>query len=581
MEVKKGIPVSPGVAIAPAVVLDAEEYRITQRTASPDEVPHEQEHVDLALVAARNEVEELRDRTSEHFGRETAAIFDFHLGVLNSESFRQKLLDSVEKNSYTAAYAVSQIMHEYQRRFLDMREPVFNDRVKDVYDIEKRLLRHLLGHIREDLLHLSEPVVVIAHDLTPSQTAQLDRSKVLGFVTDAGGLTSHTAILARSVGIPAVVGLNDITSTVSGGDLVIIDGTKGLVICKPTEETLEEYEETGERLIEFGHELDELRDLPAETLDGERVELLGNIEFPHEVTTCLNRGAEGIGLYRTEFLYLRGETEPTEADHYEAYRDAIEALGGRPIVIRTLDLGADKYAQALGEDPERERNPFLGLRSIRLCLANVDIFKAQLRAILRASVLGHVSIMFPLISKVMELRQAKWLLAEAMEDLDEEGIEYRKDIRVGIMVETPSAVAMSGTLAREVDFFSIGTNDLIQYTLAVDRANERVAPLYTGADPAVIRFVRDVIHRAKRQGVDCSLCGEMAGDPMFTPLLLGLGLRKFSMAPTDIPEIKQIIRRVTTNQTQKLARRVLRMESDREIYNCLRDEMLRILPEAM
>ncbi len=581
MEVKKGIPVSPGVAIASAVVLDAEDYRITQRTVPPDQVEHEQGHIDMALDAARKDIEDLRDHTAERLGRETAAIFDFHLGVLSNDSFRQKLRDAIADKSYSAAYAVSQVMHEYQRRFLDMNDAVFSDRIKDVYDIEKRLLRHLLGHTREELMNLSDQVIVIAHDLTPSQTAQLDRNKVLGFVTDAGGLTSHTAILARSLGIPAVVGLNDITSTVSGGDTVIIDGSKGLVITKPSAETLEEYQQTGERLLEFVHELDELKDLPAVTLDGTRVELLGNIEFPHEVATCLARGAEGIGLYRTEFLYLRGEANPTEEQHYEAYKSAVQAIEGRPIVIRTLDLGADKYAQVMGgSDPmEREKNPFLGLRSIRFCLANVDIFKAQLRAILRASVLGDVRIMFPLISKTTELGQAKWILAEAMEDLDEDGVPYRKDIPIGIMIETPSAVAMASKFAEEVGFFSIGTNDLIQYTLAVDRSNERVAGLYTGTDPAVIHFVREILHKANRRGVDCSLCGEMAGDPMFTLPLLGLGLKKFSMAPNDIPEIKQIIRKVTLKHAQEVARRILRLESDREIYNYLRDEMLKILPE--
>jgi phosphotransferase system enzyme I (PtsI) len=316
------------------------------------------------------------------------------------------------------------------------------------------------------------------------------------------------------------------------------------------------------------------------TLDNVKVDLLGNIEFPHEVATCLARGAEGIGLYRTEFLYLRGESKPTEADHYEAYADAVRALKGKPIVIRTLDLGADKYSRSMGADVEQERNPFLGLRSIRFALAHVEAFKAQLRAILRASVLGDVSVMFPLITKVTELRQAKWILAETMEDLEDEGFEYRKDIPVGIMIETPSAVAMAGRLATEVDFFSIGTNDLIQYTLAVDRANERVAPLYTGADPAVVRFVREVIRKASRQRLGCCLCGEMAGDPMFTLLLLGLGLRMFSMAPNDIPEVKQIIRRVTMLQAQKVARRVLAMESDREIQNYLRDELRKILPEV-
>ena len=580
MDIRKGIPVSPGVAIAPAVVLDTEEYRITQHAVPPEAVEHELGHVDMALEGARKDLIALRDQTASRLGQETAAIFDFHVGVLTNESFRQKLLDGVRQSRYTAAYAVSRTMREYRHRFQGIREAVFSDRIKDVNDIEKRLLRHLLGHSREDLEHLTEPVVVISHDLTPSQTAQLDRSKVLGFVTDAGGLTSHTAILARSLGIPAVVGLNDITDAVSGGDVVIIDGTKGLVIRNPDARTLSEYERAEERLEAFVHELDELRDLPATTSDGVQIELLGNIEFPHEVATCLERGAVGIGLYRTEFLYLQGDGEPSESDHYDAYASAIEAAGGRPLVIRTLDLGADKYANIGGESPEIERNPFLGLRSIRFSLAHVEIFKAQLRAILRAAQDGDVSLMFPLISKITELRQAKWILAEAMEDLEESGLGYKKDIPVGIMVETPSAVAMAGRLAKEVDFFSIGTNDLIQYTLAVDRSNERVAPLYTAADPAVIRFVRDVIRQAGRADVECSLCGEMAGDPVFTLLLIGLGLRKLSMAPNDIPEIKQIIRKVTISRAEKVTRKVMTMESDREISNYLRGELRKTLPQV-
>jgi len=579
MEVKKGIPVSPGVAIAPAVVLDTEEYRISRRIVSPAEIPHEQEHIDLALDAARREVMELRDRTARQLGRETAAIFDFHIGVLTNESFRQRLLDTVTKNRFSASYAVSMVMRDYQRRFLDMREALFSSRIQDVYDIEKRILRHLLGHTREDLAHLTEPVVIIAHDLTPSQTANLDRSKVLGFATEAGGLTSHTAILARSMGIPAVVGMAGLTAKVSGGDLIIIDGTRGLVVAQPDEQTRREYEQAEERLIEFGRELDELRDLPAVTRDGIEVKLLGNIEFPHEVSTCLDRGAQGIGLYRTEFLYLRGDTEPSEEDHYEAYRAAIEAVGDKPIVIRTLDLGADKYARITGE--ERERNPFLGMRSIRFCLGHVGLFKAQLRAILRASVRGNVSIMFPLITRLTEIRQAKWILAEAREDLEEEGVDYRRDIRVGIMIETPSAVAMCASLAHEADFFSIGTNDLIQYTLAVDRANERVASLYTGADPAVIRFVHQVIRTAEEKGIECCLCGEVAGDPIYTMLLLGLGLRGFSMAPNAIPEIKRVVRSVSISYAQQVATRVLTMESDREISNYLRDELRKILPQVV
>jgi len=579
MEICKGIGVSHGVAIAEAVVLDAEEFRIPRRSIQPEQIPREKQRVIEAFDAALAESRAHQEQAAKTLGEDTAAIFDFHIGVLEHDRYRQQVLDTIERRQCSGAYAVSLFMRMWRRRFLQMKDPVFAGRVSDLEDIEKRLLRQLLGASREDLDRLTRPVVVVARDLAPSQTARFDTSKILAFATDLGGLTSHTAIIARSLRIPAVVGLNTFTARVSGGDTVIIDGTHGVAIARPDAETLERYQEEEQRFAAFAHGLTELRKLPAVTRDGVEVTMLGNIEFPHEAATCLENGAAGIGLYRTEFLYLREDSEPSEEEHYQAYRQVIEQLGDRPVIIRTMDLGADKYAR--GRPAQPERNPFLGLRSIRYSLQNPTNFKVQLRAILRASMHGNVRIMFPLITNLMELRQAKMTLHDAMEDLEEAGVPFRRDIPVGVMIETPAAAVQADKLAREVDFFSVGTNDLIQYTLAVDRANERVAPMFTASHPAVLRLVRDIIRAARRHETECSLCGEMAGDVLYTLLLLGLGLRRFSMAPADIPEVKQLIRKTTIKHAERVARKCLTFETDREVTNYLRDQVRRILPEAI
>jgi phosphotransferase system enzyme I (PtsI) len=357
----------------------------------------------------------------------------------------------------------------------------------------------------------------------------------------------------------------------------VLDGTKGLVVIRPDSDMLQEYRVEEERIHALASDLVELRDKPAVTTDNAKIALLTNIEFPYEAKACLEKGADGIGLYRTEFLYLRSEIEPTEEEHYEAYRAVIKSVGECPVTIRTLDLGADKYTQSQAREPER--NPFLGLRSIRYCLQNLELFKVQLRAILRASVEGDVRIMFPLISSLMELRQAKIVLGDAMEDLEEAAVPFRRDIPIGIMVETPAAALQIKELLREVDFISIGTNDLIQYTLAVDRGNERVASLYTASHPVIIRMLRDIIKAAERANVLCSMCGEMAGEPMYTLLLLGIGLRQFSMAPSDIPEIKKIIRSTSIAHAMRVAKRTTSFDTDRQVSNYLRDETRKIWPE--
>ncbi len=577
MEIKKGIGVSPGVAICQAVVLDAEEFRIPERRIKPERVGDEIGRLERALTRSREELVELRDHTADRLGAETAAIFDFHLGLINDESLLKEVKQVIGKSDVTAEFAVSSILMNYAKGFLEMPQ-YLAERVKDVYDIKNRILRHLIGQSRESLTHIDEDAILLAHDLTPSQTANLDRKHIRGIGTDAGGQTSHTAIVAKALGIPAVMGLNDVTALVSPGDTVIIDGNRGVVIIDPDEAQIEQHRQYEQRLVEFEQVLDGLRDLPAVTLDGHEVTLLGNIEFPHEASTLISKGGQGVGLYRTEFLYLGSETEPTEEDHYKAYCEVIEIMEGRPVCIRTLDLGADKYTQA--RSPVPERNPFLGCRSIRFCFRHLQLFKTQLRAMLRASLKGDVSIMFPLITTLMELRQAKMIMRDVMEDLEEEGISVRTDVPVGMMVEVPSAALQCNQFAEEVDFFSIGTNDLIQYTLAVDRANERVAPLFTAGHPAVLRLIKEVIRAGQRHDVGVSLCGEMGGQPEYALLLLGMGLRTFSVAPPVIPELKKLIRSVTIEHARQVARRAITFDSDTQILSYLRDQVRQVLPEA-
>ena len=565
------------MAVGPAVVVDTEEFDIPERHVPVDLAQAEIARLRKAINVSKKEIQDLRKRTSERLGKETASIFDFHLGLLDDKVLTKRFSEMILGGHVTAEYAVATVLRAYAKEFLDM-PPYLADRVNDVYDIEKRLLRNLIGQRRQTLAHLKQDRIVLAHDMTPSQTAGMDREHVRAIAIDAGGQTSHTAIVARALNIPAVVGLNDITAEANGGETVIVDGNRGVVIVDPDEETLEEYRNYAAQQVEFIHSLDALRDLPAITRDGHEVTLLGNIEFPDEAAAVLEKGGQGIGLYRTEFLYLGSDTEPGEEEHYRAYRRVIEICGDRPVVVRTLDLGADKYTQARSRIPER--NPMLGLRSIRFCLQNIPMFKTQIRAILRASTDGQVSMFFPLITSIMELRQAKTVVRDVIEDLEEEGVEHRADIPIGMMVETPSAALQCDDFAKEVDFFSIGTNDLVQYTLAVDRGNERVASMFTVANPAVLRLIKEVIRAGQRYDVPVSMCGEMAGDPQFTLLLLGMGLRLFSCAPPAIPEIKKVIRSVTMEQAMEVARRVMSFDSDKEIVNYLRAEIRKVLPKT-
>ena len=581
MEIIKGIGVSPGVSLGPAVVLDAEDSAVPRRTVAADAVEGEVGRVRDAMEAARGDLAVLADEVAHTHGKDIAGIFDFHLGLLRDPSLERQIVAGVNDGSVTAEFAASQAMRRLAGQFDAMGDRYLAERARDVHDVERRILRHLIGTKQETLASLTSDVVLIAHDLLPSQTAQLDRRHVVGFATDVGGRTSHTAIVARAMNIPAVVGLGDATRKVTGGQRTIVDGTRGLVIVDPTAEQVEDYGQQARRQRAVEADLATLRDLPAETGDGQQVALLANIEFPAEIDDALARGATGIGLYRTEFLYLSTETEPSEEDHFAAYVDALRRLNGRPLVLRTLDLGADKYSVEQSRSPEK--NPFLGDRSIRLCLHDIPMFKRQLRATLRAAGAvprSDLRIMFPMISTIMELRQAKMVLRDVEEELEDEGVPFSRGLPVGMMIEVPSAALMASQFAREVNFFSIGTNDLIQYTLAVDRTNERVAGLFNAAHPAVLSLIRDTIRAANRSGIGVSVCGEMAGEPLYALLLLGLGLTSFSMNGPDVPEVKKVLRSTTAKHAREVARKVMSFDSERQVTHYLQEELRRILPEA-
>ena len=571
-----GIPVSSGIVIGRVFRVGRAEQRVPHQRIETAQIPAELQRVEEAFAAAITDLESLRDRTRIQLGEEPAKIFEFHMGLLKDPSLRRPIEERIRNELVVAEWAVADEFRIVADRFSSMGNEVFAQKASDIIDLDRRVLDQLMGEDTSRLANLDEPVVIVAHELTPSQTAGMDRGKILGFATDLGGRTSHVSIVARAVDIPAVVGCKSISRIVENGDPIIIDGDAGTVIVKPSEEQIEAYRDRQSMVSTYRAELRKTASGEATTTDGVRISLLGNIEFPDEIPSVLENGGEGVGLYRTEFLYLTKGHEPTEEDHYEAYRVAIDMLDGRPLVIRTQDLGADKYTQEQAEEPER--NPFLGCRSIRYSLQNLEGFKTQLRAMLRAAVHGPIKIMFPLVSTVMEIRQAKMLLADVAEELAEEGIPHGTDVSVGMMVEVPSAALMARAFSSEVDFFSIGTNDLIQYTLAVDRGNERVANLYTGASPAVIQLIKSVIRAARRRNVDVSLCGEIAGEPIYTMLLLGLGLRTLSLVPTQIPLIKTVIRTVTIEHCERVARKVGTFDSERQVLNYLRDELRQIDP---
>ncbi len=574
----QGIAVSSGVTIGEALVLDSEGFRIPRRFVARSAVDTELQRLTNAVAESTAEIKKNRDAVRGELGEQYAAIFDAHLAMLHDQRLQEELTSAVRDRNWWPEYAVSRTLRRYAKVFQSLDNHIAQ-RAHDIYDIEKSLLRNLLGQRRETLASISEPVVILAHNLTPSETANLDRRFVKGFATELGGPGSHTAIVAEGLEIPAVVGIGPFLADVSGGEPVILDGNQGVVILQPDEETIARYRLEAEVAETVAASLGQLRDLPAETTDGVRVQIRGNIEFPEEVEQCMRRGSDGIGLYRTEFLYLTSQHEPSEEDHYRAYRKVIDAIDGKPMVVRTLDLGSDKMLTE--KSPEEERNPCLGLRSIRLSLRQLPMFRTQLRAILRASAHGDVRVMFPLVSTIIELRQAKLVLADVMEDLAEHDIDFNPKLKIGMMVETPAAAMMLDAFIQEVDFVSVGTNDLIQYTLAVDRGNKDVADLYSACDPAVLRLLKRSLDIAAQAGVSASVCGQMSGSVMYTQLLLGFGLRELSVPAAVIPEIKQAVRSVSIADCQAVAKRVLEMNSARDVKAFLRDQKRRLLAETI
>lgn len=574
MEVRKGIPVSPGIGIGEAVVLGRESLRIRRRFVAKSKVEEEVERLNRAVERTVDEI----NQEVARFGEDMMIpkqILESHRDMVADVHLRREVSQLIRANNFTAENALSRVLRAYRRRFEEVESTYISERAHDVADIERKILQALLGKKLSEVIPESKDAVIVGHNLSPSEAALLDRDRVNGVAIDVGGRTSHVAIMVRAMRIPAVVGLENIATEVSGEETVIVDGYTGVVIIDPDEKTLDRYRRRASLSDEFFLSLHGEIRFPAETVDGYEIFLAANIEFPEEIEPALGWGSRGIGLYRTEFLYAK--EEPDEELHFKTYRSAVEALKGRPLVIRTLDAGADKFhTEAVGY---HEPNPFLGCRSIRLCFQRPDLFRSQLRAILRVSVFGPVRVMLPMVSSLEELRRAKDFVVEVQEELTAEGVEFDSKVPLGIMVEVPSVALMADLFAREVDFFSIGTNDLVQYCLAVDRVNERVADLYQPAHPAILRLIRTVIEAGHTHGIDVSICGEMCSESIYVVLLLGLGLRSFSVSPISIPTVKRIIRQLSMRDAVEVARKCLSHESAQESQEFLESQIKNLLPD--
>lgn len=572
----KGIPASPGIVIGKAYIYGKEDLGVDKLPITDEQVPLEISRFEDALIQTRQEIIALQRKIAQEMGVEHGEVFDAHLLVLEDRMLIEEVISRVKKEKLCIEYIFWEVLKRYASVFSRIEDEYLKERISDINDVGRRILRNLLGKKRKGLADLEEEVIVVAHDLSPSDTATMHKQKVIGFVTDIGGKTSHTAIMAKSLEIPAVVGLEEGTQKIRNGDQIIIVGTSGLVIVSPSQETLEKYTVQGAKIRDLTETFVFIKELPAQTTDGKVVTLEANIEFPEEIPSVLQHGADGIGLYRTEYFYMNRKDLPTEEEQYQAYKNLAISFGEKPVIVRTLDLGGDKFISQF--NLPKEMSPFMGWRAIRFCLARPDIFKTQLRAILRAAVCGNLKVMFPMISGIVELKKSKVILEEAKEELKKEGVEYRSDLSVGVMVEVPSAALTSDVLAREVSFFSIGTNDLIQYALAVDRTNEKIAYLYEPTHPAVLRLIKNIIDAGHQANIPVGMCGEMSGEPAFTILLLGLGLDAFSMPSASILEIKNVIRSIGFQQAQEIAQEALNLTTGAEVEQFLKDKLKAILP---
>lgn len=558
----KGIAASDGVAIAKAYLLVEPDLTFDKNEKVTD-VEGEVAKFNSAIEASKVELTKIRNNAEVQLGADKAAIFDAHLLVLDDPELIQPIQDKIKNENANAATALTDVTTQFVTIFESMDNEYMKERAADIRDVSKRVLSHILGVELPNPSMIDESVVIVGNDLTPSDTAQLNKEFVQGFATNIGGRTSHSAIMSRSLEIPAIVGTKSITQEVKQGDMIIVDGLNGDVIVNPTEDELIAYQDKRECYFADKKELQKLRDADTVTVDGVHAELAANIGTPNDLPGVIENGAQGIGLYRTEFLYMGRDQMPTEEEQFEAYKEVLEAMDGKRVVVRTLDIGGDKELSYLNL-PE-EMNPFLGYRAIRLCLAQQDIFRPQLRALLRASVYGKLNIMFPMVATINEFREAKAILLEEKENLKNEGHDISDDIELGIMVEIPATAALADVFAKEVDFFSIGTNDLIQYTLAADRMSERVSYLYQPYNPSILRLVKQVIEASHKEGKWTGMCGEMAGDETAIPLLLGLGLDEFSMSATSILKVRRQINGLSKNEMTELANRAVDCATQEEV----------------
>ncbi|HDB4740564.1 TPA: phosphoenolpyruvate--protein phosphotransferase [Staphylococcus aureus] len=558
----KGIAASDGVAIAKAYLLVEPDLTFDKNEKVTD-VEGEVAKFNNAIEASKVELTKIRNNAEVQLGADKAAIFDAHLLVLDDPELIQPIQDKIKNENANAASALTDVTTQFVTIFESMDNEYMKERAADIRDVSKRVLSYILGVELPNPSMIDESVVIVGNDLTPSDTAQLNKEFVQGFATNIGGRTSHSAIMSRSLEIPAIVGTKSITQEAKQGDMIIVDGLNGDVIVNPTEDELIAYQDKRERYFADKKELQKLRDADTVTVDGVHAELAANIGTPNDLPGVIENGAQGIGLYRTEFLYMGRDQMPTEEEQFEAYKEVLEAMDGKRVVVRTLDIGGDKELSYLNL-PE-EMNPFLGYRAIRLCLAQQDIFRPQLRALLRASVYGKLNIMFPMVATINEFREAKAILLEEKENLKNEGHDISDDIELGIMVEIPATAALADVFAKEVDFFSIGTNDLIQYTLAADRMSERVSYLYQPYNPSILRLVKQVIEASHKEGKWTGMCGEMAGDETAIPLLLGLGLDEFSMSATSILKARRQINGLSKNEMTELANRAVDCATQEEV----------------
>lgn len=575
----KGIGVSPGIVVCKSLLLTPQTDKAIQRSIRPEEVPLEIARFEEALIATHEQIKHIQKQVAEVLGDEHASIFDAHILVVDDRTFIEDVIRSIKNDLIN----VEPVLHIVANRYADMLSKVqdsyLSERAADIRDVTKRIMANLAGETLNQMKQIKEPCVVVAHDLSPSDTASIDKTKVKAFVTDLGSSTSHTAIMAKALEVPAVVGLHNITAVISYGDPVLIDGARGLVFVNPSEERIEEYRIRAEGQELIISELAQLRDKSPETKDGYLVPITANIELLAELDGVDARGAKGIGLFRTEFLFLGSRTLPGEEEQFEAYVEAAKSQYPSPVVIRTLDLGADKLPAGF-ETPD-ELNPFLGDRAIRLCLSHPELFKTQLRAILRASVHENIRIMYPMVSCVQEVMDANTLLRQCMMELSKGGIAFNQDIEIGTMIEVPSAALIADIIAPHVSFFSLGTNDLIQYTMAVDRGNENVAHLYKPTHMAIIRLIDYVVKVSHKHGLWTCVCGQMAASPQLVPLLIGLGVDELSVSPSQAPMIKDVIRKLYYSDAVELAQKALNSSSAEHVEQLCHGLIEKIAPEVL